>query len=105
MDWAISLTFLFGELNFFCYHYLTINSTQFTPIFYPALIMFAACIVIMCVLSLFTRPVPLDLLGALTWKTINKPRFKEGMKSAEYTVSADLKLDDVRISSKFLLTS
>ncbi|XP_066930269.1 sodium/mannose cotransporter SLC5A10-like [Clytia hemisphaerica] len=66
---------------------------------YYALIMFAACIIIMCVLSLFTRPVPLDLLGALTWKTINKPRFKEGMKSAEHTVSADLKLDDVRIST------
>ena len=54
----------------------------------------------MCFLSLFTRPVPLDLLGALTWKTINKPRYKEGSKSAEYVVNADMKLDEVKISSK-----
>jgi len=55
----------------------------------------------MCVLSVFTRPVPLDLLGALTWKTINKPRFREGARSGEYVVSADLKLDDVKIKSMY----
>ena len=64
--------------------------------------MFAACIVIMCILSLFTRPVPLDLLGALTWKTINKPRFREGATSAEYVVSANVRSDDVQITSMYL---
>lgn len=66
---------------------------------YYALIMFAACIVLMCVLSLFTRPVPLDLLGALTWKTINKPRFREGKKSAEYIVTADIKQEEIKLDT------
>ena len=61
--------------------------------------MFIACIVIMCVISIFTRPVPLDLLGALTWKTINKPRFREGPKSAEYVVSSDMKMEKVKFDS------
>lgn len=64
-----------------------------------ALIMFFVCIVIMCVITFFTRPVPLDLLGALTWKTLNKPRFRESAKSAEYVVSADMKLEDVKFDN------
>ena len=37
--------------------------------------MFFSCIVIMIIVSKFTRPVPLEKLGALTWKTINHPRY------------------------------
>lgn len=51
----------------------------------------------MVVISLFTRPVPLEMLGALTWKTLNKPRFRESNRSAEYVVSANMDMDEARV--------
>ena len=59
--------------------------------------MTAICVLMMVVISLFTRPVPLEMLGALTWKTINKPRYREGLGSGEYVVSADLKMEEANI--------
>ena len=41
----------------------------------------------MIVLSFFTPPVPIEELGALTWPTINNPRYRGGKVKAEYTVS------------------
>ena len=51
----------------------------------------------MIVISLFTKPVPLEDLGALTWPTINKPRYRSGRATAEYVVHAEdpLELDKV----------
>ena len=73
--------------------------------------MTAICVVMMVVISFFTRPVPLEMLGALTWKTINKPRYREGLRSGEYVVSADLKMEEAVIKGSdcsfqhlFLLT-
>ena len=43
----------------------------------------------MVVISLFTRPVPLDALGALTWPTLNHPRYRGGGATAEYVVNAE----------------
>ncbi|XP_057296485.1 sodium/mannose cotransporter SLC5A10-like [Hydractinia symbiolongicarpus] len=64
---------------------------------YYALLMFFVCIIIMVTISLFTRQVPLEMLGALTWKTINRPRYREGKRSAEYVVTADVALGEVKI--------
>ena len=44
----------------------------------------------MVVLSLFTKAVPLEALGALTWPTLNKPRYRGGKSTAEYVVNADI---------------
>jgi len=64
---------------------------------YYGLIIFFSCSALMVVISLFTRPVPLEMLGALTWKTLNKPRFRESNRSAEYVVSADMDMDEARV--------
>ena len=55
----------------------------------------------MVTLSFFTSPVPLEDLGALTWPTINKPRFREGKSSAEYVVTVDLKADEAQVANAY----
>ena len=67
---------------------------------YYALIITAICVAMMVIISFFTQPVPLEMLGALTWKTINKPRYREGVTSEEYIVSADLKLEEANIKDQ-----
>lgn len=56
---------------------------------FVAIIIFVACVIIMITISLFTKPVPLDALGALTWPTLNHPRYRGGRSSAEYVVNAE----------------
>ena len=54
-----------------------------------AIIIFVSCAVVMVLVSLFTTPVPLDALGALTWPTLNKPRYRGGGATAEYVVNPE----------------
>ena len=57
----------------------------------------------MVTISFFTRPVPLELLGALTWQTIDRPRYRESAKSAEYVVSADVRMEKVKVEGRNLI--
>ena len=61
------------------------------------MIIFFCCIFLMVLISFFTTPVPLDALGALTWPTINNPRYRGGKSKAEYVVNSGdhLELDRV----------
>lgn len=43
---------------------------------FSAIVIFCSCVLLMTVISFFTKPVPLDELGALTWPTINKFKAK-----------------------------
>ena len=61
--------------------------------FISAIIIFFSCIVLMVTISLFTSPVPLDALGALTWPTLNNPRYRGSGATAEYVVNADSNIE------------
>ena len=41
----------------------------------------------MVVISFFTPAVPVEALGALTWPTLNKPRYRGSRPTAEYVVN------------------
>ena len=61
--------------------------------FISAIIIFFSCIVLMVTISLFTSPVPLDALGALTLPTLNNPRYRGSGATAEYVVNADSNIE------------
>ncbi|XP_012560407.2 sodium/mannose cotransporter SLC5A10 isoform X1 [Hydra vulgaris] len=73
-----------------------------------ALIIFFSCIIIMMLTSLFTRPVPLEKLGALTWKTINKPRYYDSPQEIAKVIDMGVEMGESSIhtsSSQSKLTA
>ena len=55
----------------------------------------------MVTITFFTTPVPLEYLGALTWPTINQPRYREENDFPEYVVSATLKLEEAQVNKAY----
>eukprot|EP00794_Sanderia_malayensis_P006218 gene6218-6934_t len=66
---------------------------------YYAIVIFASCMVLMIFLSFFTPSVSIEDLGALTWPTINNPRYRSGRSKAEYTVSTGDQFDMDRVTN------
>ena len=61
---------------------------------YYALMLFVICVVTMCVVSLFTEPVPIRMLGRLTWKTLDAPKYVNDDPADDCHMEMDAVLSD-----------
>lgn len=61
---------------------------------YYSLVLFFISIILMCVVSAFTCPVPRDMLGRLTWQTMNIQKYIEPVYDGDdHTVLADVPIN------------
>lgn len=69
------------QISIFCGFRIAIKSTSlgfFSLSFLAAMVIFSTSGLIMVVVSFFTKKVPRDELGGLTWPTINDPPISHG---------------------------
>ena len=62
---------------------------------YFSLILLFLSITVMCVVSLFTRPVPIEMLGRLTWKTIDEPKYVVSEEEKVHTDRDNFKMESI----------